>query len=532
MEKRIIIASILSVILILAWGYFMPRPEHTGIAVKKPVSVHSRVAPAEALGRSNMRGKAKKAQAKGLTVKKFAPSKSKKLIAVSKSIKSIKNVSYTGSKIYARFNMPNGAISRLNLLNYSYSEKNLENKVNLANSKNIAQIINFIPSNIKSSVELVNIKKGRDSIKFIYSLGKKIILVKSYKFLNGKYLLTNDISINNLTDKPIVFKGYYILSAALKPASENSDYINFSPVIYINKSSVTPSAIQTTKYKGDISFAGFDSKYFMLSALSPGDTVSVKKNGKIISLIIPKRVLISPKKTTNLSLKVYGGPKKLSLLTPLGHNLNSTLNFGFFGFFSIILLHILEFFYVFVHNYGLAIILLVLAIRIVFYPLTYTGFKSMKQMQKLTPKINELREKYKDNKAELNKKIMELYKESRVNPFGGCLPMLLQIPVFYGLYMTLLISIQLRNAPFVLWIQNLSIQDPYYILPVLMGLTMLISQKMNPVIGDPTQAKLMLVLPVVFTFIFIHFPAGLLLYWTFNNVLTIAQQYIINRKFA
>ena len=156
----------------------------------------------------------------------------------------------------------------------------------------------------------------------------------------------------------------------------------------------------------------------------------------------------------------------------------------------------------------------------------------MKQMQKLTPKINEMREKYKDNKAELNKKIMELYKESRVNPFGGCLPMLLQIPVFYGLYEALLISIQLRNAPFILWIHNLSVQDPYYILPILMGISMLISQKMNPMVGDPAQAKIMLILPVVFTFIFIHFPAGLLLYWTVNNLLTIAQQYIINRKFA
>ncbi len=498
----------------------MPHPKHTGIAVKKSTLV-------------NHKTKLKQAQTKESAIKKIAASKSKNLIAVSKSVQSIKSVSYKGDEIYARFNVPSGAISGLNLLNYSYTEKNLKNKVNLANSKNIAQIINFIPQkNAKLSVELINIKKEQNSIKFIYNLNKKIILVKDYKFLNGKYLLTNDVSIKNLTNKPVVFKGYYILSAALKPASKNLNYINFSPIIYINKSSITPNIIQTTKYKGDISFAGFNSKYFMFSAVSPGNTVSVKKAGKIISFIIPKTVLISPKKTANLSLKVYGGPKKLSLLTPLGHNLNSTLSFGFFGFFSIILLHILEFFYGFVHNYGLAIILLVLAIRIVFYPLTYTGFKSMKQMQKLTPKINELRERYKDNKAELNKKIMELYKESRVNPFGGCLPMLLQIPVFYGLYMTLLMSIQLRNAPFILWIHNLSMQDPYYILPVLMGITMLISQKMNPVIGDPTQAKIMLILPIVFTFIFIHFPAGLLLYWTVNNVLTIAQQYIINRKFA
>lgn len=515
MEKRIIIASVLSVVLILAWGYFMPHPEQSKVAVKQPASVNNKI---------------RQAQTKEPAAKKIAASK--KLITASKSVQSIKSVSYKGSKIYARFNIPDGAISKLNLLNYSYTEKNLENKINLANTKNIAQIINFIPQNAQSTIKLVNIKQGHDSVKFVYNLNNKIILVKDYKFLNGKYLLTNDVSIKNLTNKPLVFKGYYILSAALKPASKSLNYINLSPIIYINKNSVTPDIIQTTKYKGDISFAGFNSKYFMLSAVSPGNTISVKKTDKIVSFIIPRKVLIAPKKTADISLKVYGGPKKLSLLTPIGHNLNSTLSFGFFGFFSIILLHILEFFYVFVHNYGLAIILLVLAIRIVFYPLTYTGFKSMKQMQKLTPKINELRERHKDNKAELNKKIMELYKESKVNPFGGCLPMILQIPVFYGLYMTLLMSIQLRNAPFILWIHNLSTQDPYYILPILMGATMLMSQKMNPVIGDPTQAKMMLILPIVFTFVFIHFPAGLLLYWTVNNILTIAQQYIINRKFA
>ena len=494
----------------------MPRAEQNKAAVTKP-------APAS--------NKLKQAQAKEPAVKKIAAPKPNKLIAVSKSVQSIKSVSYKGDKIYAAFNIPDGGISKLNLLNYSYTEKNLENKVNLANTQKIAQMVNFIPQN-QPSLKLVNIQKEKDSVKFVYDINNKITLVKDYKFLNGKYLLTNDISIKNLTNKPVIFNGHYVLSAALKPVSKNLNYINFSPIIYINKGSVTPDIIQTTQYKGDISFAGFNSKYFMLAAISPGNTLSVKKTDRIISFIIPKKVLISPRKTVDISLNIYGGPKKLSLLTPLGHNLNSTLDFGFFGFFSIILLHILEFFYGFVHNYGLAIILLVLAIRIVFYPLTYTGFKSMKQMQKLTPKINELRERYKDNKTELNKKIMELYKESKVNPFGGCLPMLLQIPVFYGLYMTLLMSIQLRNAPFILWIHNLSVQDPYYILPVLMGLTMLISQKMNPVIGDPTQAKIMLILPIVFTFVFIHFPAGLLLYWTVNNILTITQQFIINRKFA
>jgi YidC/Oxa1 family membrane protein insertase len=522
LEKRIIVASIISVVLILAWGYFMPHikhaPKHAATAVKKqPAAVNSSVS----------------LKAKGQNAKKTIPVNPKNLIAVSKSVQNIKSVSYEGKKIYARFDKSTGAVSSLNLLNYSYTEKDLNNKVNLGNSKNIPEMINFIPKTAGLPVKLIKITKESGVIKFIYNIGNKLILTKQYTFSDGNYLFADAVYIKNLTDKPVAFKGYFIVSAGLKPpAAKNPDYINLTPTLYINKNLITPVIKERTKYSGNISFAGFNSKYFLFSVVSPGTDISVKKNGNAVFFIIPKTLSVPSGKTAGTSLKIYGGPKKLSLLTPLNHNLNSTLSFGFFGFFSIILLHILEFFYGFVHNYGLAIILLVLGIRIVFYPLTYTGFKSMKQMQKLTPKINEMREKFKDNKAELNKKIMELYKESKVNPFGGCLPMLLQIPVFYGLYQTLLMSIQLRNAPFIFWIHNLSFQDPYYVLPILMGISMLISQKMNPMVGDPAQAKIMLILPIVFTFIFIHFPAGLLLYWTVNNVLTIAQQYIINRKFA
>lgn len=531
MEKRLIFASIISVVLILAWGYFMPHAKKTSKQSQKPsTSVFKKQAPAVrniSTVKSTGISTGKNLQSK---------SKSKNIFEVSKSLENIKNVSYKGEKIFVRFNKSAGAISSLHLLNYSYTEQYPKNKVNLGNSNNLKRMIDFIPQNENAGtyIKLIRIIKNKNSIQFVYNIGNNIILTKEYNFFSGKYFFNNAVYIKNISNKPITFKGYFIISTAIKPrASKNADYINLLPIVYANKSLINPPIKNaTSQYSGDISFAGFNSKYFLFSSLSPGTNISVRKTDKKISFIAPKKVIIAPGKIADISLKFYAGPKKLSLLTPLGHNLSSTLSFGFFGFFSIILLHVLEFFYGFVHNYGLAIILLVLGIRIVFYPLTYTGFKSMKRMQQLNPKIKELREKYKDNKTELNKKTMELYKESKVNPFGGCLPMLLQIPVFYGLYETLLVSIQLRNAPFIFWIHNLSAQDPYYILPILMGITMLISQKMNPVMGDPTQAKIMLILPIVFTFLFINFPAGLLLYWTVNNILTIAQQYIINRKFA
>ncbi len=184
-----------------------------------------------------------------------------------------------------------------------------------------------------------------------------------------------------------------------------------------------------------------------------------------------------------------------------------------------------------VHNFGLAIILLTLAIKIVTFPLTQKSMVSMKKMSTLQPKMQALREKYKGDKELLNKANMELYKQEGVNPLGGCLPMLLQIPIFFALYKTLLLAIELQGAPFMLWIADLSLKDPYYITPVLMGATMFLQQKMTPsTVTDPLQKKIFTYMPLVFTFLFLTFPAGLVIYWLTNNVLTIAQQYVINKK--
>ncbi len=524
MEKRIIIAAALSVFLIILWGYFNPmaqKGKQTVPPVKPPVK--------KVLSKSPVQ---KASEPSPIThVKTGVPSAAPSL-TVSKSLVSSQGISYQGDNFLAGFATPGGGIDELRLSKYSYTEKDLKNKVNLANSIKKIKVLDFIPSKNHPLLRLLNITKKSNSIDYTYKAGGNLILEKEYKFSNGKYILSNNIIIKNLSGRPVVFKGNYVFSSRLKPSSNSQNFINLKPVVYLNNKQLTPAIAGTAQYSGNISFAGFDSKYFLFSFLNPGPKISAKKTGNVITFSVPEKVVVDPGKTAKITLDIFAGPKKLSLLNQAGHNLNSTLSFGFFGFFSVFLLHMLEFFYGFVHNYGIAIILLVLVIRIIFYPLTYVGFKSMRQMQKLTPKINEAREKYKDDKAELNRKIMELYKEGRVNPFGGCLPMILQIPVFWALYMTLLVAIQMRNAPFAFWITNLAVQDPYYVLPILMGITMFLSQKMNPTIGDPTQAKIMLVLPLVFTFLFIHFPAGLLLYWTVNNILTIAQQYVINKKFA
>jgi YidC/Oxa1 family membrane protein insertase len=183
------------------------------------------------------------------------------------------------------------------------------------------------------------------------------------------------------------------------------------------------------------------------------------------------------------------------------------------------------------HNYGLTIILLTVIIKLIFIPLQYKSYKSMKQMQGIQPKVAALQEKLKDDRERLNKELIKLYRDHKVNPAGGCLPMVLQMPVFVSLFNILYMTIDLRQAPLGLWITDLSVQDPYYILPIIMGISMMVMQKIQPTTMDPTQAKVMLMLPALMTFLFINFPAGLVLYWLTNNVLSIVQQFVTDRFF-
>ncbi|MGD8537010.1 MAG: membrane protein insertase YidC, partial [Candidatus Aminicenantes bacterium] len=233
--------------------------------------------------------------------------------------------------------------------------------------------------------------------------------------------------------------------------------------------------------------------------------------------------------------KVYIGPKEYDTLVEFGNEAKRLVRFGMFGFISEILLKTSKYFYRLVPNWGLSIIIITIIIKILFFPLTYSSMRSMSKMQELQPKIKAIRARYKKAKTDMaqrrkmNEEVMKLYKEQGVNPAGGCLPMLIQIPVFFGFFRLLMVAIEFRQSPFVLWITDLSARDPFYVTPILMGVTQFISQKMTPTSADPTQARMMLLMPVIFTILFINFPSGLVLYWLTNNVLQIVQQYIMNR---
>jgi YidC/Oxa1 family membrane protein insertase len=233
--------------------------------------------------------------------------------------------------------------------------------------------------------------------------------------------------------------------------------------------------------------------------------------------------------------KAYLGPKDFDILSEFGYSAKKLIRFGFFGFISEILLKASKSIYKIIPNWGVSIIILTFIIKILFFPLTYSSMRSMSRMQELQPKIKALRAKYKKAKQDIaqrrkmNEETMKLYKEHGINPAGGCLPLLIQIPVFWGFFRLLVVAIEFRNSPFIFWIKDLSVKDPFYVTPILMGITQFISQKMTPTSADPTQARMMLLMPVIMTIFFMNFQSGLVLYWLTNNVLQIGQQYIMNR---
>jgi YidC/Oxa1 family membrane protein insertase len=292
----------------------------------------------------------------------------------------------------------------------------------------------------------------------------------------------------------------------------------------------------------EIQWAAYDGRHF-LAGLVPHDgqnlRVWLKERERKV-----EAMLLVPRSDGKLvaGVDIYVGPKDIRILEAAGHSLDRAVDLGYFSFVAVPLLHALKLSNGLTGNYGIDIILLTVVIKILFIPLTQRSFKSMKAMQKLQPQMAKIRERFKDTPEQMNKEIMELYRRHKVNPLGGCLPMVLQIPVFIGLYNALSNAVELRHAPFMFWINDLSAPDrlgslaiPFIsppgipVLTLFMGASMFVQQWMTPSMGDPAQQRIMMIMPIMFTFMFVSFPAGLTLYWLVNNVLTIGQQYVINR---
>ncbi|HEY5513014.1 MAG TPA: membrane protein insertase YidC [Geomonas sp.] len=288
------------------------------------------------------------------------------------------------------------------------------------------------------------------------------------------------------------------------------------------------------QYDKGVIWSAFADKYFVEAVIAEKGSIAAVRMSRpgsdaLLRDISTPVISVAPGQSASVAYSLYYGPKDLDILKAQGNRLEEVIDYGWFGPVSKPLIYALKFLYKYTGNYGFAIIIITFILKLLFFPLTHKSYKSMKEMQKLQPKMAELKEKFKNDRDAMNKAVMELYKTHKVNPMGGCLPMVVQIPVFFGLYRALMYSIELRHAPFMLWIIDLSAKDPYYVTPIVMGVTMFIQQKMTPSNMDPVQAKMMLALPVVFTFMFLSFPSGLVIYWLVNNVLTIAQQMYINK---
>jgi len=407
-------------------------------------------------------------------------------------------------------------------------------------------------SDIKS--ELIDISEGEKEILFYWKSENGIVIEKKYSFSSGTYMIGLVVNIINGSAEPIKDSLIVSLNSYYPDTKSAAGFEGPSALINNSLEQVPLKEIEDKgAYTGTLKWISVQDRYFM-SSLIPKIPVETKMRLFLKDKVFLEAQYINPQKEIRpgaqekVEFNLFFGPKSLNLLKSLGHDLNLAINFGWFDFLAKPFLYFMNFLYGFIPNYGVAIILLTVVTKIIFWPLGSKSYKSMNEMKKIQPLLAEIKEKYGNDKKRMNEEVMGLYKTYKINPLGGCLPMVAQIPVFFALYRMLYETIELRHAPFLFWIKDLSapdrlfhfafsipFMDPPYGIPVLtiiMGATMFIQQKMTPAVGDPTQAKMMMILPFVFTVIFVNFSAGLVLYWLINNVLSILQQYSISRKAA
>jgi YidC/Oxa1 family membrane protein insertase len=410
----------------------------------------------------------------------------------------------------------------------------------------------------KEQVRLIG-KDEKGEVSFSGILENGLRVVKRYSFQSGKEVIGLDVELENTSSREISTQVglEWIGRVELKKLAEDEikdfglkySYLKDKKVERKDLGGATSSGCTPgcsspkTKVepfeltdKGNIGWFSFGGEYFTALLIPPPSqgavSLAVKGDEKNIlrAEISGGSVTVPPGQSAKIPFRIYLGPKESSRLKELGVGAEKLVDFGYFSVVAQPLLWLLNLTHGVTGNYGIDIIILSILIKIIFLPLTQISFKSMKGMQKVQPEMNRLREVYKNDKARLQQEIMLLYKRRRINPLSGCLPMVIQIPVFIALYNVLQNTFEMRHAPFFLWIQDLSAKDPIYFTPLLMGATMVIQQKMTPTAADPAQAKMFMLMPVMFTFLFLSFPSGLVLYWLVTNVLSIAHQYYLNKK--
>ncbi len=393
---------------------------------------------------------------------------------------------------------------------------------------------------------------GQDALEVrLTAQGKDgLAVTKIYRFKRDSYVIDVALEIANTGAAALAPYGYFQLthdgksSADANAIAETFGAQSFNGYAIYTEEKKFEKVQLTDVDKGKAEFVkqasdgwlAYVQHYFVSAWLPPAKVareyaVEKRADGIYVARALIAAGSIAPGASATVAAPLYAGPQEQNRLVAVAPGFDLVVDYGWLTIIAWPLFWLLEKFHGLSGNWGVAIILLTVLIKLVFFPLSAASYKSMAKMKLITPRMTKIREMYGDDRAKMNQAMMELYKTEKINPLGGCFPILVQIPVFIALYWVLLAAIELRHAPFVLWIQDLSALDPYYVLPVLMTVTMVIQTRLNPVPPDPVQAQVMKYMPFVFSIFFFFFPAGLVLYWLINNILSILQQWQIQRMF-
>lgn len=392
--------------------------------------------------------------------------------------------------------------------------------------------------------ESFKLQPGEDTLQvpLYWTNGRGIEVTKTFIFSRAKYLIELQQTIKNNTLEPWSGSQYLQLQRNERSTEEDSAFIRTytGGVIYDGKyEKIKFDQFRDQNFARDVSsgWVAMIQHYFLAAWIPPVEDTNhfytiflPKENRYVIGYSSSKSIEIRSGDSYTFNSDLFVGPKIQSQMEQTAKGLELTVDYGILTIIGKPIFWLLERFHGLIGNWGFAITMVTLVIKAIFFPLSAASYRSMAKMRRLQPKLQAIKERYEDDKPRFNQEMMALYRAEKVNPLGGCFPILVQIPVFISLYWVLMESVELRQAPFLLWIRDLSVMDPYYVLPLLMGLSMWIQQRLNPTPIDPVQEKVIKLFPYIFTVFFLWFPSGLVLYWVVNNTLSIVQQWYITRK--
>ena len=396
-----------------------------------------------------------------------------------------------------------------------------------------------------ASANSFSLEDGQDQldVDLTFVGANNVKVIKRFSFKRDDYAITQSFIVDNQSSEvwEANLSGKIVRDRSVDPSSQNAlgmqSFLGMvlssedEPYEKYDFEDMLEEPVNQQIQSGWMAFI----QHYFLTAWIPDSSVNQTyqtrvKNGYYIMGFVSPAMKVAPGTTASTEAKVYIGPKIIDRLEEVAPRLDLTIDYGFLFWVAKPLFWLLDFFYGFVANWGVAIILVTLAVKALFFKLSAASYRSMANMRRVAPKLQQMKEKYGDDRQKMSQAMMDLYRKEKINPLGGCLPILVQMPVFIALYWVLMESVQLRHAPFMFWITDLSIKDPFFILPILMGISMFIQMQLNPTPPDPMQAKIMKIMPVLMTVFFLWFPAGLVLYWLVNNILSIAQQWYITRQ--